>query len=526
MTVDKAQRGESSVTTASGVTEPDPDADAAAQAQDSPDSSGPDAWLDRVADEGATRDQRLSRWRAVVEDAVAGPLMRLRRIFNFLVTTPGKMAGITVLLSVAIFAAGYSMSQSSAERQEGLDVLLSEAEPLSFAAHDLYTNLSAADTVATNGFVGAGMDSRAALEEYFTAIDQASVAATQSATGITPETPRIGELITTIQRELPIYTAMVETARTNTRAGNPLGVTYMSNASSLMRTSLLPAADELFRLTSDEVARQQQQLTTPQWVPLSGLFAAVFFLVLAQWWLWRTTRRRFNRGFLVATVMMVAAILWVSASNYATWQAGGRGFQEASQPWDSMTTARIQAQQAQTAETLSLLQREAALDANGDFEQMAESVSTALTEMESAIDTRREANDDVELDRLPSVNRADLSMESAGELIGEARSALLDWSDAHERFAEALASGDFDAAADQTTTIAVAPGQLPTTASSAARLDDALSTLIYDARITMRAFIAEGLAATALVATAVLLLAFGSVLSIWLGIRSRLQEYL
>lgn len=453
-------------------------------------------------------------------------MLRLRRIFNFLVTTPGKMAGITILLSVAIFAAGYSMSQSSAERQEGLDVLLSEAEPLSFAAHNLYTNLSAADTVATNGFVRAGVTSEAALEEYFEAIDQASVAATQSATGVSAETPRMGELITTIQQELPIYTGMVETARTNNRVGNPLGVTYMSNASALMRDTILPAADELFRLTSAEVARQQQQLTTPQWVPLSGLFAAVFFLGLAQWWLWRTTRRRLNRGFLVATLMMVAAILWVSASNYATWQAGGRGFEEASQPWDSMTTARIQAQQAQTAETLSLLQREAFVDADGAIEEMTESVSGALTDMESAIDARLDANGTADLAVSPSQRVGAQEMASAGELIDEAHDALNDWIEAHNRFVEALDRGNYDEAAALTTNVVVPAGEPPTTASASTRLDDALGTLIYDARITMRAFIAEGLAATALVASAVLLLAFGAVLSIWLGIRSRLQEYL
>ena len=171
------------------------------------------------------------------------------------------------------------------------------------------------------------------------------------------EDQRIRDLVGLIQRELPTYTGMVEATRANHRAGNAVSEAYMSNASALMRDDLLPAADELFRLTSMRVSEQQKQLTSPQWVPLSGLIAAVIFLILAQWWLWRLTRRRFNRGFLTATGLITLAIVWVVFSNLATWSAGSQGFAEASRPWDMLTSSRIEAQRAYSAETLSLVQR-------------------------------------------------------------------------------------------------------------------------------------------------------------------------
>lgn len=476
----------------------------------SADSTG-DSWLDAVSspEPADEKDHRRAGWKTVLVEAFSGPWGRVRTIYDFLATTPGKMAGITVLLSIAIFAAGYSMSESSAQRQDGLDTLLTETEPLSFSAHNLYTNLSLADTVATSGFVSSGSESKASLKRYYTAIDKASIAATQSATGIDPKRPEIGKLVTQIQRQLPIYTAMVETARTNARMGNPVSVTYMSNASALMRNDILPAAAELFRLTSDDVSAQQQDLTVPQWVPLSGLFAAVFFLLLAQWWLWRTTGRRLNRGFVAATGFMVVAILWVSVSNFFTWQAGIRGFEEASKPWDSLTNSRILAQQAQTSETLALVRRESATETQEAFASMTWGVSNALDDMEVAMEAQE-----------------DNAPDSAEDTLLDARRALTDWHDAHGDFEDALARGDYDEAARLSATVDLEPGAEPTAGSSANTLDRALSSLIDDSRSAMRTFISDGLDATAAVATAVLLLAFAAVLSVWLGIRARLQEYL
>ena len=54
------------------------------------------------------------------------------------------------------------------------------------------------------------------------------MAATESVLGTTQEDGRVRELVTFIQRELPVYTAMVEKARSNHRAGNAVANSYMS----------------------------------------------------------------------------------------------------------------------------------------------------------------------------------------------------------------------------------------------------------------------------------------------------------
>lgn len=464
-----------------------------------------DHWLDEVTSDEDRHHRGV--WARTMNTFVV-PYLWFRRVFAFLVTTPGKLVGISVILSMAIFAAGYSMSQSSSERQSELDVLLTTTEPMSYAAHNLYTSLSLADTIATTGFVQAGVESAGTRARYNAAIDRAMVSAAESAAGISPSDRENLELIADIGRQIPVYTGLVETARMNNRMGNPVGVAYMAEASSLMRDEILPTAARLFGMTSSEVRDQQNRLTRPQWVPLSGLLAAVLFLIAAQWLLWRMTRRRLNRGFLVATAMMLIAVIWVSASNFGAWQAGTRGFEEASMPWDSLTASRIQAQQARTSETLALVRRQSVADSNISFEATTDAVTVALNDFEQA-----QGNDS----GTSGVNRTQ---------IAEARSALADWEAAHDRFTLAMNNGNYPEAVRLATTTTLVPGSPATSAAAYDRLDGALARLIADARSSMRSFINDGLAATQLVSTAVLLLSVLAIIAVWIGVRPRLQEYL
>ena len=468
----------------------------------SPESWG-DHWLDEVTEPASPA---FSRPTQLAMSSFAGPARVIRRLYSFAATTPGKLFTVTVILTVALAAAGFSMSSSSASRHDDLDTLLTSTEPMSNAAHHLYSSLSVADTVATTGFVQAGVESEQNHNRYSEAIDAASIAATESVLGTTQDDGRVRELVTYIQRELPVYTAMVEKARSNHRAGNAVANSYMSNASALMREHILPAASELFQLTTAKVNQQQQKLTSPQWVPLSGLLAALFFLAVAQWWLWRQTRRRFNRGFLTASVLLFLAISWVALSNLATWSTGHQGFETASRPWDSLTASRIEAQQARTSETLALVLRSSKEDTMVRFSSSIGSIETALEDYEKALN-----DEDVEV--------------TDPELIHSARAAAEQWRGTHEKLIGALEDGDYDEAIYQATATEPKDGEM-TAARSFDELDGELSELIGQARIAMRSYLERGLTAMTAVSSAVFLLTLCAIIAVWLGIRPRLQEYL
>ena len=494
-----------------------------------------DHWLDEAE---TTDAPGMSFIRRFFRSSFSGSTQIITRVFGFFGTTPGKMVVGMIVLTAALLAAGLSMANSVSNRQSELNHLLTSTEPMSNSAHKLYMSLSLADTIATTGFVQAGVEPENTREQYLRAIDSAAAEATSAVLDSDDDEEYLRQLAVQIQRQLPVYTGLVEAARTNNRAGNAVGAAYMSNASAMMRDEILPAAASLFRLSSNNVSEQQDQLTRPQWVPLSGLVAALLFLGLAQYWLWRISRRRFNRGFAAATVMMVVALLWVSGTNVYTWHLGNRGFTEASTPWDSLTQARIDAQRTRTEEILALVQRRTNYNPSLEFSSTNKHISAALDDYSnsSALRTAAETSADEEVvDGVSSDDAADSST------IDEARTALQEWDEDKAHLLRALDSGNYEQAlalatdstmgaqgsgADSTGTAGSGTNQTMSSAAAFEQLDAALATLIANARDSMRSYLSESLAALNLVAAAVSLLSLLSVLAIWLGIRPRMVEYL
>lgn len=494
-----------------------------------------DHWLDEAE---TTDAPGMSFIRRFFRSSFSGSTQIITRVFGFFGTTPGKMVVGMIVLTAALLAAGLSMANSVSNRQSELNHLLTSTEPMSNSAHKLYMSLSLADTIATTGFVQAGVEPENTREQYLRAIDSAAAEATSAVLDSDDDEEYLRQLAVQIQRQLPVYTGLVEAARTNNRAGNAVGAAYMSNASAMMRDEILPAAASLFRLSSNNVSEQQDQLTRPQWVPLSGLVAALLFLGLAQYWLWRISRRRFNRGFAAATVMMVVALLWVSGTNVYTWHLGNRGFTEASTPWDSLTQARIDAQRTRTEEILALVQRRTNYNPSLEFSSTNKHISAELDDYSnsSALRTAAETSADEEVvDGVSSDDAADSST------IDEARTALQEWDEAKAHLLRALDSGNYEQAlalatdstmgaqgsgADSTGTAGSGTNQTMSSAAAFEKLDAALATLIANARDSMRSYLSESLAALNLVAAAVSLLSLLSVLAIWLGIRPRMVEYL
>ena len=502
-----------------------------------------DHWLDEAE---TTDAPGMSFIRRFFRSSFSGSTQIITRVFGFFGTTPGKMVVGMIVLTAALLAAGLSMANSVSNRQTELNHLLTSTEPMSNSAHKLYMSLSLADTIATTGFVQAGVEPENTREQYLGAIDSAAAEATSAVLDSDDDEEYLRQLAVQIQRQLPVYTGLVEAARTNNRAGNAVGAAYMSNASAMMRDEILPAAASLFRLSSNNVSEQQDQLTRPQWVPLSGLVAALLFLGLAQYWLWRISRRRLNRGFAAATVMMVVALLWVSGTNVYTWHLGSRGFTEASTPCDSLALARIDAQRTRTEEILALVQRRTNYNPSLEFSSTNKHISAALDDYSnsSALRTAAETSAAEAAADKASADAADLStIDDAADLstIDEARTALQEWDEAKAHLLRALDSGNYEQAlalatdstmgaqgsgADSTGTAGSGTNQTMSSAAAFEKLDAALATLIANARDSMRSYLSESLAALNLVAAAVSLLSLLSVLAIWLGIRPRMVEYL
>lgn len=446
--------------------------------------SDTDHWMDESQD-GRGGSRRLSIFTPALEIP--------RRFRRFVSTTPGLLTVVSVILVLAILAAGGAMAAQSAKQQGDLNTLVNRTEPVSFSAQELFNSLSVADSVATTGFVedaSGGADSHAPYRE---ALDTASRAIIRAANGIDDPSTREMELLLQIQEKLPIYTSLMTEASVNNRQGLPVGAAYITQASAMMQDEILPAAGELYTNTSSEVGEQQLALTKPGWFALSGLVAAVLLLVVAQFWLAAQTNRRINGGYATATVLMVVALLWASGSALTTWTDGTRGLDGTAQPLETLTSLRISVQQTRTTEALSLVQREYSSGTQAGFSDQVSHIDGELESLRSTVGDRA--------------------------VIDDAREDLREWDSMHARMLTYVQQGDY-------------PGAIRATVGDGddvhpyQQLDEKLRELIDDTRDQLRVYLADSRVSAQQVSTLVILLGLLSAFFIVYGTRPRLQEYL
>lgn len=428
---------------------------------------------------------------------------RPRQVMSFMWTSPGRITLVAFILVIAILAAGLAVAGNTNNRQTALAELSAQSEPMANATQHLYSALSVADAAANTAFsLGLGTNDSELRSDYDDAIAQASIAGTRAAAGVNDVTGEQMQAITEIQRLVPLYTGLIETARTNSQQGNPVGVTYLIEASELMQSSILPAAAELYRLSSVQVAEERLIQTSLPWVPISGLFAAVLMLLGTQLWLTRRTRRLVNPGLASATVLMITALGAISIMPVTVWR-GADSIRQAP-PVELLTEARITAQQTRAAETLDLVNRRS--DTGGEFNESTTRVDALIAE---AADTAGIVGDTGESLR--------------DQAILDASSSLTQWRAAHNQMVDYRDAGNYDAA----TTIASGDGLRGYSSASAfSELDESLQIAIAESRADLRARIEDARAATAALSSIVVLISIVSTTCVAFGFRQPMLEYL
>lgn len=454
------------------------------------------------AEHWLSAEESADKSRNPLRDSLAPAFNLPRRFLRFSSTTPGQLAIITTILLFAILAAGGAMVLSAEKRQQALNTLVTQSEPLSNAAQELYNSLSETDTVATTGFMQSENGGAEIQRQYNESIQAAAGAIVRATHGIDDGESREMVLIVNLQEALPEYIQLIQTAQTNERLSNPVGASYLSQASDLMQNQLLPTAEELYRVTSQHAAEQQTKLMRPMWFPMTGLFAAIAFLVVTQLWLTARTNRKVNIGLLSSTVLMVLALVWTLIVGLVTWNASIQGVRGALTPLERLTTTRIVGQQARTNEALGLIERD-----YGDTQQAE--FSSSISDIDATLESLR-------------------SSATQPDRIDDAREALRGWDESHAEMVFQVQQGNFPNAI---ATALLPPAQtpanadIPNGAQQFAQLDSNLQELISDARENLKHTLIEGRVAAQRITMFVFLITVIAAICALLGIRPRMKEY-
>lgn len=418
-------------------------------------------------------------------------------------TTPGRLTLISAGLALLALLAGTVAGAQLGDRKATIDGLVDHREPLAAAAQEVYRSLSDADATAAGTLLNADSDGIALQDRYDVDIARAGAALAKAA-GDSAGNPQAVAQVDVLSRQLPVYTGLVETARTNSRQGKPVGAAYLAEASQLMRTEILPAAQTLYEIDVEGLAEEQDDAASVPWltgVLALGLLAA---LIVTQVYLKRRTNRVFNIGLVVATGAVGVAVLWSAAALTVQSVLVSSGQTSGSAQTDVMVRARIAALQARADETLTLLAR-----GNGTaYEDEYQASIQQLSGANGQGGFLGEARDGAE--GLPAAEHVDAAVRSAGawrEIHGQVRNL-----DNGGRYQDAVelaiqAEGDEGATAAFT------------------RLDNDLARGIADSRQLFLDDTTNGSRALTLLAPGFAVLSLVAALGSILGIRERLREY-
>jgi hypothetical protein len=411
----------------------------------------------------------------------------------FISTTPGRILTIGIVLASLGVASAFATSTTINHRQQVLTTVLNHTEPLSFAAGRLYTMLSIADAAAATAFI-AQAEPRTVRERYEQAITDAAVAVTRASSGLTDASQV--ELLGRINAELAVYTGLIEIARTNNREGNPVGSSYLSEASGLMQSTILPDAKRLYDATSKRV---DSETTASTRFPAPVLFiiaATVVFGVFSHIWLARRTRRRINPGLIVGALGILVMVVWVGTALTISTIASRSAKDTAADSLRTVTNVEITAQQARADETLSLIRR-------GDEEIRKQSFYQRIDSMHEQLDHY--------MSRPDAVDKTDL--QGADQL-------LVRWRQANDRINAYISVGNYRAA----TQVALGNGADDSTPAFD-KLDEALVKAMDESRNHLRSDVLNARSGLSGAQVGGVVLSLGAACAVALGLWPRLKEY-
>jgi hypothetical protein len=411
----------------------------------------------------------------------------------FISTTPGRILTIGIVLAALGVSSAFATATTINHRQQVLTTVLNHTEPLSFAAGRLYTTLSVADAAAATAFI-AQAEPWPVRMRYEQAITDAAVAVTRASSGLDDQ-PLV-QLLGKINAELAVYTGLIEIARTNNREGNPVGSSYLSEASGLMQATILPDAARLYQATSERVDSETTASTHFPAPVILVVATTLVFGLFSHRWLARHTRRRINPGLVVGALGILVMVVWVGTALTISTTASRSAKDTAAESLKTVTSVAITAQQARADETLSLIRR-------GDEQIRKQSFYQRIEYMHQQIDQYMARSD--------AVDKPDL--QGADQL-------LVRWRQANDRINSYISVGNYRSA----TQIALGSAEDDSTPAFD-KLEDQLGKAMTQCRTHLRNDVINARSGLSGAQVGGVVLSLGAAVAVALGLWPRLKEY-
>lgn len=217
--------------------------------------------------------------------------------------TPGRMRLFGALAAIAAIVFGLAGAWNLWSSAQALGRAGATTDQV-VRVQSIYADVLRADADASNAFLVGGLEDPAQRADYEAAIKRAATTITAAASA----QPADGVALAALNSALQDYAALVERARAENRQGLPIGVTYMTSASSGLRTTAVPILEALLQANTER-SRGELGAASSSWLTLVAGVLALLVLGLVSIWLARRTHRYLNSGLAGATVAVLVALI-------------------------------------------------------------------------------------------------------------------------------------------------------------------------------------------------------------------------
>ena len=247
-----------------------------------------------------------------------------------------------VVAAAAIVARAGSLNAAGTEAQQLVDL------------QEIRTATVEADAIAASSFLRESEEAATRQAEYEARLGDATrLLADVAQRATTADLPDLAVANDTLVR----YAGLVEQARANNRQGFPVGASYQRQASNLLRSDLLPALDAVAEASRDRLNDSLSDSTRNGAIAIILLAVALVALVLGSLLLARRTRRLINVPIAIGAVLVAAALVWTVVVVATTGRDVRDTVDTSLRGADALSRARTAAFDAQSAESLTLINR-------------------------------------------------------------------------------------------------------------------------------------------------------------------------
>jgi len=287
--------------------------------------------------------------------------------------TPGRLRLIAIVTVLAGLVFGLFAFVAASSRADALSGARADAAQL-VRVQSVRTNLVLADANLTNAFLVGGLEPASARAAY----EQGIATASQALADASGDNSADAAVLAKVNDVVTRYTGLVESARANNRLGYPLGAAYLRQATSLLRTDALPPLADLGASEQRRVDHAYSSSASATVWLVVGLVLALVVLFVAQVWLNARTRRTFNLPLVTATaIVLVVGIVLAGVMAWSQSKAKdtrtGAYFATL-----ELATARIDAFDAKSAESLTLIARGQGQAYDASFDNLSANVTAIL----------------------------------------------------------------------------------------------------------------------------------------------------